>query len=395
MGYNLIALAIPFFFLLIGAELLAARLMGRKVYRFTDAITDLGCGIGSQLVTLLYQGPLFAGYIYLYDNFRLITFGPGSVAVWLFAFLGFDFLYYWWHRFSHEVNALWAVHIVHHQSEDYNLAVALRQAALANLFSWPFYLPLAILGVEPAVYGVIYSLNLLYQFWIHTELIPKLGFLELFLNTPSHHRVHHAQNLQYLDKNYGGTLIVWDRLFGSFEPEVEPCVYGVVKPLSSFDSLWAQVHYWFELWRDAVRAPVFADGLLLWVKGPTWSPRGFPPKRMPGPLSPETFVKYDRPSSPGLRLYTGLNLALASGATFALLMWEHDIPGGFVAWLWVFVFLALLGMGGLFEGRRWAPALELARWLWLLGGGLAYLLQGPGAPKLPLEGLVAGLASLN
>ena len=170
---NYIALAIPFFFVLIGAELLWARVRGARVYRFNDAITDISCGVTSQ-VTAIFWGLLqLAIYAWIYDHHALIRFTAAWPA-WLIAFAGVDLLYYWWHRLSHEVNFLWAAHIVHHQSEDYNLAVALRQAVLTTWTSLPFYAPLALFGVPPLVWAAMVAFSTLYQFWIHTQLVGKL-----------------------------------------------------------------------------------------------------------------------------------------------------------------------------------------------------------------------------
>ena len=191
---NFIALAIPFFLLFIGVELLVARAKKRQVYRLADALADMGCGISQQVTVLFYAGFLLAAYGLAYDHARLFTLPVW--AGWVLAFIGVDFFYYWWHRLSHEVNILWAAHVVHHQSEDYNLAVALRQSVTTTATSFVFYLPLAFLGVPPLPFAVATSLSTLYQFWIHTELVPPLPRLERVLNTPSLHRVHHAINPQ-------------------------------------------------------------------------------------------------------------------------------------------------------------------------------------------------------
>jgi sterol desaturase/sphingolipid hydroxylase (fatty acid hydroxylase superfamily) len=267
---NPIALAIPFFFLLMGVELWVAKRRGVKLYRLADAITDMSGGMLQQIFLVFEVAALVAVYSWLYQH-RLWTLS--GWAGWVVAFFAVDFIYYWWHRLSHEVNVLWAVHVVHHQSEDYNLAVALRQAVLSVWTIWPLHLPLALLGVPPVVFLVVDSLSTLYQFWIHTELIGKLGWFERVFNTPSQHRVHHAINPRYLDKNYAATLCIWDRLFGTFEEETEQPVYGLVKALQSFDPVWAQMHHFFYL---AKRAAQFRgmDKLRVWLKGPEW---GYPP----------------------------------------------------------------------------------------------------------------------
>jgi len=267
---NPIALAIPFFFLLMGVELWVARRRGLKLYRFADSVVDLSCGMTQQILLVFAVGVLVSGYSWLYRH-RVWT--PPGWAAWLIAFFAVDLVYYWWHRLSHEVNVLWAVHVVHHQSEDYNLAVALRQAVLSVWTIWPLHLPLALLGVPPVTFLVVDALSTLYQFWIHTELVGKLGWFERIFNTPSQHRVHHAVNPRYLDRNYAATLCIWDRIFGTFEEEKEQPVYGLVKPLGSFDPFWAQVHHFFDMAR---RTPKYRglDKLRVWLKGPEWS---YPP----------------------------------------------------------------------------------------------------------------------
>ncbi len=215
-GLNLIALSIPVFFALIGVELLVARLTGEKLYRYNDAINDLSCGILQQVLGVFVKVIVFGGYVFVYEAGHLLELSATSAGVWVLCFLGVDFFYYWFHRVSHEWSLPWGAHVVHHQSEEFNLAVALRQGAFQPLFSWFFYLPLALVGFPPLMFLTCSSLNTLYQFWIHTRAIGRLGPLEWVLNTPSHHRVHHGSDEKYLDRNYAGVLIVWDRLFGSF-----------------------------------------------------------------------------------------------------------------------------------------------------------------------------------
>jgi sterol desaturase/sphingolipid hydroxylase (fatty acid hydroxylase superfamily) len=360
VGLNFIALAIPFFFLLIGVELLVARAQRRPRYRFADAVADLGCGIGQRVSLLFYEALLGGAYVLLYHRARLFDLSARPALAWVLAVLAVDFTYYWWHRASHRVNALWAAHIVHHQSEDYNLAVALRQSAVTPLTSLPFHLPLALVGIPPAIWFAAEALNTLYQFWIHTETVGRLGPLELVLNTPSHHRVHHGRNPQYLDRNYGGMLIVWDRLFGTFAAEREPVAYGITKPLASFNPLWAQVHHFGELARRA-RASTTARGWLhVWLDPPDRNGTPEPAQAdaagawAPGP-------KYGVPVAARLRAYVTANFALAVAATFSLMMWKRAIPGGWLVVAAALVLLTTLTMGGLMEKKAWARPLEAAR----------------------------------
>ena len=275
--------------------------------------------------------------------------------------MGVDFLYYWWHRLSHEVSFLWAAHVVHHQSEDYNLAVALRQAPLTNLTIWVFYAPLALVGVPAPVYATTAAFSTLYQFWIHTGLVGRLGPLERVINTPSLHRVHHAINPRYLDKNYGATFMIWDRLFGTYAAEEEPCVYGTVKPLASFNPLWAQVAYLVELAKKSWATPRFADKVSVWWKSPAWHPPGVP-GGAPPEVSRATFVKYDVPARRGVVAYVSVQFALIVAVTFAVLLYYRQLPLAWTAAAAVVVLLALGTCAALLEGRRWAVPAELARW---------------------------------
>lgn len=316
---NLVALAIPGFFAGIALELAVARGRGQKVYRFHDTLANLGCGIAQQATAIFVELPLLAAYVVLYDH-RLITLPVW--AQWVVGFFAIEIAYYWWHRVSHRVNLFWAAHITHHQSEEMNLAVALRQSAFTKLTFVPFLVALPFIGVPPVVYAVVYAINLLYQFWIHTELIPRLGWFEHIFNTPSHHRVHHAINPQYLDKNYGGILIVWDRLFGSFSVEQERCRYGITKRLGSFNPIWAQVHYWRDLWRNGLWRTMWDEPAAVKI----------PDRAIPDP----------RPLSRGeIALTTTLLVATTSG-TIALLMFHPRWP----LWIDLAVAAAMIGLLG-------------------------------------------------
>ncbi len=355
---NYIALAIPFFFLFIGIELLVARARGRRVYRLADAVGDLGCGMAQQLALVFAGAALLAVYAWVHARFRLFTLDARTATPWVLSFVLVDLLYYAWHRASHRVNVLWAAHVVHHQSEDYNLAVALRQAVATSFTSLPFYLPMAVLGVPPVVYAAMVSASTLYQFWIHTELVGKLGPLEWVLNTPSHHRVHHAVNPRYLDRNYGAVLIVWDRLFGTFAEEREPPVYGTVEPLASFNPAWAQVASWGALWRKAAGLPRLADRLRLWVMPPPWLPAGVPHAADPDVAGRG---KHDPRIAPAVKWYVLAQFVPAVAATSLAIWWRSEAAPAALAAVALLVAWALVSLGGLLDGRRWAVPAEVAR----------------------------------
>lgn len=268
---SLIIFAIPVFFLLIGIELLIAKMKNLSYYRMNDAIANLSCGIGSQVSGIFLKTFTFIGYAYLYKHsFWKIE---NNIVTFILLFIGVDFFYYWFHRLAHEVSFLWGSHVVHHQSEEYNLTVALRQAWLQGAFSWAFYLPLAVIGFSPAVFITIASLQTLYQFWIHTKLIGKMNpVFEYVFNTPSHHRVHHGVNPKYIDRNHGGTLIIFDRWFGTFQLEEEEVVYGITKQINSWNPVWVNFEYWIDLFKEAFQVHKVKNFFLMMFKMPGWKP---------------------------------------------------------------------------------------------------------------------------
>lgn len=364
---NPVAVAIPVFFALIGVEAAYSWWKGLRVYRLNDALTDLGCGVTDQVGAVFLEGVLLAAYLWTYEHARALTL-PDSVAVFVAANVGVDLSYYLWHRASHRVNFIWATHVVHHQSDEYNLAVALRQAVFAGLTSWPFYLWLAVLGVSPGIYAGAKAFNLLYQFWIHTRVVGKLGPVELVMNTPSHHRVHHGVNRAYIDKNYAGVLIVWDRLFGTFEPEVEPVTYGTVTQFRSWNPVWAQVDHWSRLWQVAAAAPRPIDKLKVWFMPPEWVPEGMAAHDFPPDEVLAARPKYDV-DAPGWHRYAVLQWVPIAATVTGLLLFAHDAPAVALAPVAMWVLTSLVALAGLFEGRSWALGLEVARLLGLIALG--------------------------
>jgi sterol desaturase/sphingolipid hydroxylase (fatty acid hydroxylase superfamily) len=357
---GLIVLAIPVFFLLIAVEWAAARVLEPDAYRFSDSVADLGCGILDQVVGVFTKTAVFAGYLFLFDRYRWWSVPEASWA-WVACFLGVDFLYYWFHRWSHEVNAGWAAHVVHHQSEEYNLTVALRQGAFQQLFSWVFYLPLALLGFPPLMFLTCSGLNTLYQFWIHTRLVGKLGPLEWVLNTPSHHRVHHGRNPKYIDRNHAGTLIVWDRLFGTFKEEEEEPVYGVTSPLRTFDPLRAHVRQWGEMGRLARQTRGWADRLRILTRPPGWRPAELGGFLSPPEVDRASYEKFFVPVSVQVKVYVFVQLV----ALILFAAWFLNHQGSLGPAVRVAASLAIVAsvvsLGSLLDRRGWASALEGVR----------------------------------
>lgn len=237
MDINLIVFAAPIFLILIGIELL----FKSETYQFNDSINNFSAGIFEQIATVPARGLIIFGYYYIYEHSAFFSINPHFIGSWIILWLSVDFCYYWYHRTSHRCNFFWIGHSVHHQSERFNLSVALRQGYWQTLTSWIFYLPLAFIGFPTWMFLIVSSCNTIYQFWIHTQSICKMGWFETLFNTPSHHRVHHGKNPQYIDKNYAGSLIIWDKLFGTFEPENIPPEYGVTEPLDSWNPFYANI----------------------------------------------------------------------------------------------------------------------------------------------------------
>ena len=370
-GIPYITYAIPVFFALIGIEAAAGAVLGRRCYRLNDSFSDLACGITDQVVGLFLKTALFAGYLFCYGfvtsrALNLVDVGRYTPAGrWVAAItllLGVDLAYYWFHRIAHEWNAPWAGHVVHHSSEEYNLTVALRQGALQAAFSWVFYLPLALLGFPPLWFLAVSAFDTLYQFWIHTRLIGRLGPLEWVFNTPSHHRVHHARNPQYLDRNYAGVLIIWDRMFGTFQAEDEEPVYGLTKPLNSWNPVWANLHVWADMWRDAARAPAWADRLRVWFAPQGWRPAGLPPRPPAPPVDPARPFLYDARPKPPVWVYVSLQFAVTLAFAVYILARADTITDRLLlASAAAFTVWSLSNLAGLIERRRWAFASEMVR----------------------------------
>jgi len=269
---SFVAKAPPYFFALILLEWSLKFLQG-ETPRINDGVMSVVHGLLMILMEVLVSSSVAKGYIFVHENFCLYPLPWDSPVTWIVAAIGIDFCYYWVHRAAHEVNLLWAAHQVHHSAEEYNLTTALRQSAFQTFGSWPFYLPLALF-VPPSHALVHKELNLLYQFWIHTELVPTLGPLDYILNTASHHKVHHGANRYCLDKNYAGVLIIWDRMFGTFEPEnpeVE-IVYGLVDQPQFWNPIKHQIFYYGKVWEKAMSMKTWSDFFSAFWKGPGWFP---------------------------------------------------------------------------------------------------------------------------
>ena len=300
-----ITYAVPFFLLALLIELIYGIAINKNTYRLNDAISNLFMGTLRTANKLIIIGA--AGYVfYLAEtNFALWRMDINSWFTWIFAFVIYDFFYYWFHRISHERQIFWASHVAHHQSEDYNLSTALRQTGTGAFVSWVFYIPMFLIGIPSYVFISVASLNLIYQFWVHSEHIPKLGWFENYFVTASNHRVHHAQNEQYIDKNYGGVFIIWDRMFGThkIENEDEPCIYGIRGTLNTFNPIWANLHVYVKIMREMWSSQDWKDKLYAPFARTGWSPKSLPYQIEKDNFNAESFKKFNPVISKQHKIY--------------------------------------------------------------------------------------------
>ncbi len=352
---QIIVLATPVFLVLIAIELAIGIRRQRNTYRLADAVSSISLGALSQtsavFTRLLRIGIYTALFeqVALWRNDAFWTSLPG----WLLALVFYDFCYYWLHRMGHESAVLWAAHAVHHQSQDYNLSTALRQTSSGALLGWVFYVPMALAGVPPLVFGVVALIDLLYQFWVHTEQVGKLGWFDRWFCSPSNHRVHHAVNDAYLDKNYGGILILWDRMFGTFkdEDDRERCVYGTRGLLNSWDPLWANAQVYAVLAHDSWHARSWLDKFKVWIKPPGWRPADVA-QRFPKPaFSMARMALYHPPMSRAVQWFALVQFVLLLAGVAAFL-WQADAAPLAHNAIWFAVLLTVQwSLGAVMQGR--------------------------------------------
>ncbi|MBU4424744.1 MAG: sterol desaturase family protein [Gammaproteobacteria bacterium] len=352
---QIIVLATPVFLVLIAIELAIGIRRQRNTYRLADAVSSISLGALSQtsavFTRLLRIGIYTALFeqVALWRNDAFWTSLPG----WLLALVFYDFCYYWLHRMGHESAVLWAAHAVHHQSQDYNLSTALRQTSSGALLGWVFYVPMALAGVPPLVFGVVALIDLLYQFWVHTEQVGRLGWFDRWFCSPSNHRVHHAVNDAYLDKNYGGILILWDRMFGTFKDEdaQEKCVYGTRGLLNSWDPLWANAQVYAVLAHDSWHARSWLDKLKVWIKPPGWRPADVA-QRFPKPaFSMARMALYHPPMSRAVQWFALVQFVLLLAGVAAFL-WQADAAPLAHNAIWFAVLLTVQwSLGAVMQGR--------------------------------------------
>lgn len=390
---NFVELAIPFFILAMAVELAYGAWKKNQTYRLNDAVASLMMGSLSQLVGVLrlsFAAVVFAGAVELLG---VVAWAPQHWWHWLAAFVAYDFCYYWKHRFGHEWRIMWASHSAHHQSEEYNLSTALRQTS-TDYIGFVFYLPMYLAGTPAYVMISVGTLNLVYQFWVHTQHVDRLGVLDYLLVTPSNHRVHHAKNPSYIDKNYGGFFIIWDRLFGTFcdERKDEKPVYGITHGLRSWNPLWANAIVWWQTLILAVKAPRWRDKVAVWFKGPGWFPEGLNPAHKDlDQEDPVGWAGQYNPSVPqSSKAYVFVQYVVLTVAGFGLTALQGDMARPGVLAVFGLIAGSMYVVGLWLEHRSYRFFVDLGRALLLISAGLWMPLLAGNA-----EGVIAVLQALG
>jgi sterol desaturase/sphingolipid hydroxylase (fatty acid hydroxylase superfamily) len=370
MKLNLLALAVPFFVVFMALEFFIARQKKKPVFNLHHSIANISVGIAERLLDVWVTGLFFFIYDYLQKKFGIFTIQPG-VLLWIILLLCTDFLWYWYHRLAHEINLFWAVHVVHHQSEDFNYTVSARITVFQAFVRTGFWAVLPILGFPASMITSLLLVHGLYPFFIHTQLIGKLGILEYILVTPSHHRVHHASNEKYLDKNYGDVFIIWDKLFGTFQKEEDDVKieYGLTHPLKSYSFLWQHFHFLTELFLAARKTSGGLNKVKLIFGRPDLIALQFREQAEQKLLVQKNDVPVDKP----LNRYVVWQIVLSIVILFVFILFEQYLPVHQQVLITIALLLTLTNCGAIMEQKKWVVYLEFLRLLTVtIGVMIAY-----------------------
>jgi len=372
---NVYAFITPAVLLLLIAEIIFSVVKRNGHYSFQDTMANVGTGIGNQCVNLAVAFFVYQWYGWLYQ------FAPWEIpATWYYLILLLliqDFIFYWFHRIGHTINIFWAAHMPHHSSEELNLSVGIRASFTQRLFQFMFFdWILVLIGFSPEMVYAMAAVHLFLAFWHHTRLIKRLGWFEKYFVTPSHHRVHHGVNPQYLDKNFSEFLIIWDKIFGTYEEEVEEICYGLTHPPRTWDPIYINFQYWKQLWDDAVAAPYVWDKIRVWFMPLGWRPRGLEQvdkdKRIGYSLAEQ--VKYHSQQFKGTKPYLIAQLVLGMVVMFVTINMKFPLEALDRILLSATLFFMIINWGGLLMARFWSIPSEIIRLL-VMGGSLLYVLE--------------------
>ncbi len=356
MKFNYLAAAIPLFVGFMLLEYWYARKKGLNYFGLHNSVANISIGVAERLADVLIAGYFYFIYDFLQKKFGLFAIKPG-IAWWILLFLATDCIWYWYHRLAHEINLLWFAHVVHHQSEDFNYTVSARITIFQALARTGFWSVLPLFGFPAGMITSLLLIHGLYPFFIHTRTIGKLGFLEYILVTPSHHRVHHASNEKYLDKNYGDVLIIWDKIFGTFQKEEEAPVYGLTQPLKTYSFLWQHFHFAIELGIAFAAARGFRQ---------KWKVLFGRPDSLKGHLRQEAenifgIRQVSDPIEKPLNRYVVIQMIVLLIALTFFIGYESWLSTAFKTGFVLTVLLTLINCGAIMEQKRWVFQVELIR----------------------------------
>jgi alkylglycerol monooxygenase len=357
MTINYLAFAVPAFFLFLYLEFaLAVRLKKTNVFKYESSISNLSIGIAERLLNLFIAGSFYGLFNYVYHHYALFHI-PNSWWVWVLLILSTDFLWYWYHRLGHEVNFFWAAHIVHHQSEEFNLTVSARITTFQALIRGLFWCGLPLMGFHPVMVAVILTVHGAYSFFTHTQLIPKLGWLEHILITPSLHGVHHASDEKYLDKNYGDVFTFWDKIFGTFQLEEERPKYGLTHPINSYSFLWQHFHYYFEISEAASQESGLKNKLKIIFGHPSTLNQEI------RPILEKRYLQHKSKATYRFRFRNYINVQIVVSIVLLTFITAFFKNLGAIDQLFIvsFILLTLINCGALLEQMKWIYYLECFR----------------------------------
>ena len=360
---NAVFYAIPFFLLFIVLEFVVGWWKKKPYYSLRDTITKISIGIGNQALGVFFTFFLIGIYLWFYETFGFFSeWLTPSVLNFVVCVVAFDFLYYWAHRFSHEWNFLWAAHVVHHSSEEYNLSVALRQSWFHNLLAFFIFLPLPILGFDPKIFFAAGGVVTIYQFWIHTKSIDRMPqWFEFIFNSPSHHRVHHGVNPKYIDKNHAAIFILWDRMFGTFQEEEEMPTFGITTPIKSWNPAWANFHYWAEMYQLMKQCSSWKDKFRVLFARPGWRPEELGGYQAPPAIDHNSYEKFDTHPEEKLQLYAVLQFLIVMIGILVFLGNFYRISEFYRYFFLSNILLTILICGALLEQKKWVIIAEYVR----------------------------------
>jgi sterol desaturase/sphingolipid hydroxylase (fatty acid hydroxylase superfamily) len=362
MTTNIYALLTPIAIGFILVEIIVCWYQNKHLIRFQDAIANFGTALGNQTMNVLVAAAVYVLYGILWEKYRLIDFLEMNLINGLLLLVGIDFIFYWVHRWGHEINILWAAHSPHHSAEEMNFFVALRASVTQRLFSFFFFWPLTIIGFKPVDIYAMTGLHLFISFLHHTELIRKLwAWIEFIFTTPSHHRVHHGINFKYLDKNFGEFLIIWDRLFGTYAEEEEKVVYGMYHPPQTWNPISINFHYYKSLLRDAIDAPRWIDKFKIWFMPLTWRPAGLPPKEPIVEVTLQNQRRYETVMFAGAKPY--LVVHALGGIGLMLFVISQSSPWNLTErWIGsLLLWHMIINWSGILESKPWLFMSEMIR----------------------------------